>query len=200
MERELLFDSGGYRLEALCEKGEGDRWAVVTHPHPLYGGDMENPVVRTIVRACRRAGLSTFRFNFRGVGRSEGEFDAGLGEKEDVASAVSCIRKEGAVRVVLIGYSFGAWVNARIDRAARINEMVMVSPPVALLDFSSVSGLDALTRVITGSADEIAPCDRIENFLPLWNRAARLETIPDADHFYTGYLPALEAVLLSGFS
>lgn len=194
---EIRFDSGRYRLEAVYEKGEGDRRAVVTHPHPLYGGDMDNPVVRAICRACRSAGLSTFRFNFRGVGGSEGEFDGGIGEKEDVLSAISYIRKEGAVRVCLIGYSFGAWVNARLDRAAEVDEMIMVSPPVALLDFTPVSGIDALTLVITGSSDEIAPSGRIKKMLPLWNPGAQLETIPDADHFYAGSLPAFETMLLS---
>ncbi|MGE5310313.1 MAG: alpha/beta hydrolase, partial [Nitrospirota bacterium] len=111
-ERQIFISSGNLKLEALLELVDGTAGVVVTHPHPLYGGDMENGVVESIVRVYRSKGYSTVRFNFRGAGMSQGRYEDGRGEQEDVRSAIQFLASHGKTRIDLAGYSFGAWVNA----------------------------------------------------------------------------------------
>lgn len=196
MEKTVFFSSAGLELEGLLEGESGARAAVVTHPHPLYGGEMHNPVVEIIARAYRKAGYSTLRFNFRGVGKSRGNYDDGRGEQQDVLAALSHVAGMGFNPIDLAGYSFGVWVNAHADPgAAGYERMLMVSPPVAFMDFSKVPALPRLSLVVAGSRDDIGPPDRIRPYLSSWNPAARFEIIPAADHFYSGALDALEDVL-----
>ncbi|MEJ2024042.1 MAG: alpha/beta hydrolase, partial [Deltaproteobacteria bacterium] len=106
------FRSGDLVLEGLLTRADGSRGVVVTHPHPLYGGNMQNNVVRAITRAYREAGYTTLRFNFRGVGASQGGFDNGRGEQKDVEAALQYRLSLGCDWLDLAGYSFGSWVNA----------------------------------------------------------------------------------------
>jgi alpha/beta superfamily hydrolase len=197
MEQSVFFKSEGLSLEALLSRESGDRAVVVTHPHPLYGGEMHNPVVETTAQAYQKTGYATLRFNFRGVGKSRGSYDDGKGEGQDVLAALSYLSDMGFKKIDLAGYSFGAWVNAHVSpNAAGYDRMVMVSPPVAFMDFSKVSALSRLALVVAGSRDDIGPPDMIRQALPGWNPSARFEIIPDTDHFYTGVLDVLEGVLI----
>jgi uncharacterized protein len=187
MEESVSFDCGDIRLSGLLHRGTGDRSAVITHPHPLYGGDMYNSVVETIARAYWAAGFSTLRFNFRGVGQSQGEYSGGVKERDDVAAAIAYLKESGFGQIDLAGYSFGAWVcalGAGIFQG--ISRMIMVSPPVAFVDFEGIASLPSLTTVVTGSEDEIAPPEIIRAMMPAWNPGARLHVIDGADHFYFG--------------
>ena len=112
MEEKVCIRSGDLELEGLFESGRTTRGAVITHPHPLYGGNMHNPVVDAIRRAYRMKGVATLRFNFRGTGESEGQHDNGVGEQDDVLAALSFLTESGFQPVDVAGYSFGAWVNA----------------------------------------------------------------------------------------
>jgi alpha/beta superfamily hydrolase len=198
MEVKLSFKSGAYDIEALLSRGDGDKGAVITHPHPLYGGDMHNLVVHTVAGVCHERDYTTLRFNFRGVGRSGGAFDNGLGEQEDVRSALGVLKDKGIENISLIGYSFGAWINALMSPGAEdVSDMIMISPPVAFIDFEGVAALPRLRLAVSGTEDEIAPADMIEKMMPRWNRAARFEPIAGADHFYSGYLDRLESILAS---
>lgn len=191
----VIFLSEGYGIEGRLHVG-GDRAVVVTHPHPLYGGDMDNDVVTTITSAFQKAGYTTLRFNFRGVGRSEGRYGDGVGEQEDVCAAVAHLEKHGHANVELSGYSFGTWINALCAGTRLLGiRMTMVAPPTAFVDFGPVSRLDGLDTVITGSRDDIAPPDMLQRLTAHWNPEARLEILPGADHFFFGYLKALEAML-----
>lgn len=192
----IRFPSGKLEIEGRLRPGDGDRIAVITHPHSLYGGDMDNPVVRAISDAYLQAGYAALRFNFRGVGRSTGFYDGGLGEQRDLRSAFDFVAGRGYRRIHLAGYSFGAWVAAHVDGPeSPIDELVMVSPPVAFMDFGDVGALLHLSMVVTGGADEIAPPDRIEAALPGWRTGVRLDIIPLADHFYTGFMNRLREIL-----
>lgn len=196
MEQTVIFESEGLELEALLSKESGGRAVVVTHSHPLYGGEMHNPVVEIIARAYQKIGYATLRFNFRGVGGSRGSYDDGKGEGQDVLAALAYLSDMGFINIDLAGYSFGAWVNAHVNLSAAVYErMVMVSPPVAFMDFSKVSTLPQLTLVVAGGRDDICPPDMIRQSLPGWNPSARFEIIPETDHFYSGALDALEGVL-----
>jgi alpha/beta superfamily hydrolase len=196
MEKPIRFKSQKIELEGLYCPGSKPHSVVVTHPHPLYGGDMHNHVVTAITQAYQRLDCSTLRFNLRGVGRSQGNYDEGLAEQEDVVAAIAYLNAAGLPAVDLVGYSFGAWVNARVaSRCRAVRRLVMVSPPVAFLDFQEIRDIASLKLVITGDRDDIAPADRIARDLPFWNPAARFEIIKGADHFYGGHLNDLKAIL-----
>ena len=192
----IRFPSGNLGIEGRLRPAAGDRIAVITHPHSLYGGDMDNPVVRAIEDAYLRAGYAALRFNFRGVGRSGGFYDGGLGEQRDLRSAFDFATDRGYRRIHLAGYSFGAWVAAHVDGPeAPIADLVMVSPPVAFMDFGDVGSLPHLSMVVSGGADEIAPPEEIESALPGWRSGLSLTIIPLADHFYTGFMNRLREIL-----
>jgi len=195
-EQQISFTSGTLKLEGLIQDMPGDKGVVITHPHSLYGGSMHNNVVESLVQVYQQAGYSTLRFNFRGVGGSQGDYDHGQGEQEDVKSALQLLSKKNNQVVELVGYSFGAWVNgiAGLEQNT-VQRMVMVSPPVAFLDFGSMPPTPQLALVIAGSRDQIAPVEIIESMLPNWNPGARLEVIEGADHFYAGYTSELEHIL-----
>ena len=195
-EKNIFFESQGENIEGLIYESPGETGVVVTHPHPLYGGDMNNNVVDALVQAYQKKGYTTLRFNFRGAGRSSGSYDEGVGEQEDVRAALNYLCALGKTSCDLAGYSFGAWVNALglkgFDQARR---MIMVSPPVNFIDFSFFGYSPKLCLVIAGSEDEIAPPDAIRELLPSWNPDASLEIIPGADHFYWGKSGDLKGIV-----
>jgi uncharacterized protein len=195
MEKKIDFISDINRLEGLFSEGTDGKGVVITHPHPLYGGDMNNVVVESIAKVYREKGYSTLRFNFRGVGASHGRYDDGEGEQKDVLAARAYLEQAGVKQVDLAGYSFGAWVNARVGCVGAGQQMVMVSPPVAFIDYTSVGRLHCLEGVVAGSRDDFAPTDQIRTLLPHWNDAAAFKIIEGADHFYGGYLRELESIL-----
>ena len=198
MEEKIYFLSEKYELEGLVEKNSMGNGVVITHPHPLYGGDMNNFIVDLIAQAYQKKGFTTLRFNFRGTANSQGSYDNGSGEQEDVHAALAILTKMGIKKIDLAGYSFGAWVNAlAISKNNFVENMVMVSPPVGFVDFNHVNSIPCLKLVVTGSIDDIAPADRIKKMRPAWNRKAHLEIIKGADHFYSGCLNELESVLSS---
>lgn len=198
MVKKVTFLSEDYEIEGLFNKRDQDKGVVVTHPHPLYGGDMYNLVVETIVHVYYQKGYSTLKFNFRGVGKSQGEYDNGVGEQKDVLAAIAFLFEMGIKQIDLAGYSFGAWVNAHAIREdAPVQNIMMVSPPVGFMDFQPISVMSGLKLVIAGSRDDIAPVDIIRKTLSVWNPDARFEVIDGADHFYGGYLGQLESVLSS---
>ena len=196
MEEKVCFRSGDFELEGLFESGRTAHGVVITHPHPLYGGDMHNPVVDAIRRVYRMKGFATLRFNFRGAGESEGLHDNGVGEQVDVLAALSFLTGSGFQPVDLAGYSFGAWVNAlTLQRGGRTENLVMVSPPLAFIDFVSIGRLPGLRLVVTGSRDEIAPPGVIQQMLTTWNPSAHFDIIDGSDHFYGRYTRQLEDIL-----
>ena len=196
MKKTTTFISDRFEIEGRLTEGDQQKAVVITHPHPLYGGDMHNNVVDTVSRAYQKNGYTTLRFNFRGVGGSQGSYSDGIGEQEDVRAAVLYLADTGARQIDLAGYSFGAWVNAlSVKNGLRVANMIMVSPPVAFIDFKSISVLGGLRLIVTGSRDDIAPADMVEKLYPTWNPTAKFEVIGGADHFYGGYQDKLETVL-----
>ena len=195
-EKNIFFESKGENIEGLVYESSGERAVVVTHPHPLYGGDMYNNVVEALVKAYQEKGYTTLRFNFRGAGRSSGSYDEGVGEQEDVRAALNYLRGLGKTHYDLAGYSFGAWVNALgLNSFDQVKRMIMVSPPVNFIDFSFFEYCPKLQLVIAGSDDVIAPPDTIRELLPSWNSEASFEVIKGADHFYWGKSKDLKMII-----
>jgi len=198
MEEKIFIQSEGLKIEGLLGSVPGQKSVVVTHPHPLYGGDMYNNVVEAVAKAYREKGYTTLRINFRSVGQSEGDFDDGLGEQEDVRAALIYLQALGKASIDLVGYSFGSWVNARgLNRYEQVNRVIMLSPPVNFLDFSFLDYNPKIKLVIAGSVDDIGPPEMIQKMLPDWNPDIRFEIIQGADHFYWGKTREIEAVVRS---
>lgn len=197
MEEKITIPVGQHRLEGYWQAGALGKGVVITHPHPLYGGTMNNPVVETVQRAFQQRGYASLRFNFRGVGSSQGNHDNGIGEQDDVRAAIAYVENRNVRSVDLAGYSFGAWVNSGVVANGRtsIRSMVMISPPVGFIEFENISALTSLKLVVTGSKDDIAPAEQIRDLLPAWNPDAQFEIIDGCDHFYSGHLEELESIL-----
>lgn len=196
-EKETFFDSGQLKIQGLLEEYPGEKGVVVTHPHPLYGGDMYNHVVDAVCQAYQQREYSCLRFNFRGVGLSEGEYDNGIGEQDDVMAALDYLSSLGKNEIDLAGYSFGAWVNAQgIDKYHQVNRMIMVSPPVNAMDYSFLSYNPKIKLVISGSHDDIAGIQGIKEGLLIWNPEAILKIIDGADHFYGSKVNELKRLII----
>lgn len=185
----------GIRLEAVFQGEKSSPAAVITHPHPLFGGTMNNYVVEAMADAFLEAGYAALRFNFRGVGNSGGRRSADETCTSDVAGALDYIREIGSAPALLAGYSFGTWVNAHLPAKIQPPEMVMISPPVAMMDFSAITALPTLTLAVTGEHDEIAPPELIRQRLALWNPEAHFRIIENGDHFFGASLRQLKSIL-----
>jgi uncharacterized protein len=183
-EQPVFFGQGATRLEGLYAAAQGTIGAVISHPHPLMGGDMRNPVVEILTESLFAGGLSTLRFNFRGVGMSEGDFDEGRGEQEDVMTAVTYLEQQGIRETILAGYSFGAWVNSGVILRRNLLPAVLVSPPINLFPFNFALLRGKVGLVICGDRDSYFPLDEARNAAA--QASCLLQIIPDADHFLTG--------------
>jgi len=190
MEKQITFQSQNLNIEGLIDiQDSKEKAVVITHPHPQMGGDMYNNVVESIALSYHRKGYTTLRFNFRGAGNSQGNYNNGIGEQEDVHCALKYLSKMGIEKIDLAGYSFGTWINALLMQKpveVNIKKLVMVAPPVAFLDFSSIIKIPHLQLIITGSHDEFAPPKLINQMMSDWNPQARLKIIQGADHFSYG--------------
>jgi len=198
---ETLTTQDGVALEARVHMPLSPRGGVVIcHPHPLYGGDMDNPVVVRMAEVCGALDLTTLRFNFRGVGRSSGVHGDGLTEPLDVEAGLARLAAVvGTDRpVALAGYSFGAAVVA--DVAARHVELAgvaLVAPPLARMEpgrFAPLERLGSRLLVVAGTDDEICPADTLGRLADTLPRAT-VHLIEGANHFFFGKLyPLGEAV------
>ncbi len=191
-ERAFAFESDGLHIEAMLHEGEGALAAVVLHPHPLYGGDMDNHVVLALRSAFAESGATTLRFNFRGVGRSDGSFDDGRGEAEDARSAARALRElRPGAGLVMAGYSFGALVAAGISREIELEALVLVSPPVALAPLPELPP-GVQTLLITGEYDDVAPPDRLTAYE---GPRAHVAVVPGTGHAWWPGVDALASEL-----
>lgn len=169
---------------------------VICHPHPLYGGDMDNPVVVRVQEVCAGLGLATLRFNFRGVGGSGGAHANGIGEQDDVRVALEALaRATGGAPTAIAGYSFGARIAALVACGdARIGGLALIAPPLGMYDFAGIEDVRAPTLMVAGTADSYCPA---ADFARLGARlpSATAVSIEGADHFFFGKLfPLGEAV------
>jgi uncharacterized protein len=171
--------------------------AVICHPHPQYGGDMHNPVVRTVEAALQQSGCATLRFNFRGVGRSTGAYSGGAGEQQDARAALASLREHsGAASIILAGYSFGAMVALQAGHTlAAVDRLIAVAPPLAFFSLAFLADCSKPTLFVAGDRDQY--CDSGE----LTRQLAGLATphtqciVTGADHFFYGVESAIaEAV------
>jgi alpha/beta superfamily hydrolase len=165
-----------------------DPWAaaVVAHPHPLYGGDRHNNVVDALSRGLHDAGVATVRFDFRGVGRSEGTHDEGAAERLDIVAAIDAVAPfAGDGPLVLAGYSFGALVALDVTDP-RLDAWLLVAPPIATRPTEPLAASDHRPKlVLLPEHDQYSPPAVAGARIESWP-AARVEVVPQADHFLAG--------------
>ncbi len=187
MEKEVMIKAEDVVLEGLLEEVEGEKAVAIAHPHPLYGGNMHNNVVTAIRLAFLEKGFSTLRFNFRGVGRSQGTFGEGIEEQRDVEASVEFLRDMGKQVLYLAGYSFGASVAMMAAKSlGHLHGLVLVSLPLGVWNLQAPGPLPAKTLFLTGEYDEVAPLQKLTDFRDRWCKGGTVEIIKGADHFFWG--------------
>jgi hypothetical protein len=174
---------------------------VVCHPHPLHGGTMQNKVVHTLARAMQELGVPTVRFNFRGVGASEGTYGDGLGEVDDALAAVAWARERWNCETLwLAGFSFGSAVSLGAARVARPAALVSVAPPVGRLLLGRVEHPGCPWLVVQGDRDELVDCDAVRRWAATHEPAPELAVFEGAEHFFHGRLVELRARVIEFLS
>jgi alpha/beta superfamily hydrolase len=195
----LMQDGPVGLLELAIDRPEGSSKgvAVIAHPHPLHGGTMTNKVVQTLARACVLAGWTAVRFNFRGVGKSEGVYDEGRGELDDLLSVVQA--QAASDPLVLAGFSFGAFVTshaaARLAPERDLQHLVLVGTAASRFEVATLPAeLHSRTLVIHGEQDDTVPLAAVMD----WARAQVLPVlvVPAGGHFFHGQLPLLRELVL----
>jgi uncharacterized protein len=188
--------AGGLEARWLPPPAPDPRVAVVCHPHPQHGGSMDSKVVTTLVRSLHLAGLGVLHFNFRGVGASEGVYDEGDGEMEDLAAAVAHLRAAGSDRVWLAGFSFGAWICTRMAARLGVEALISIAPPVQRLGFERLDVPRCRWLIVQGEDDDLVDAEAVAAWvgeLPVQPHLIRLEGV---DHFFHGKLRLLRETLL----
>ena len=176
------------------QKNDNAPVAIILHPHPKFGGTMNNKVVYNLHYCFFNLGFTCLRFNFRGVGKSEGEFDDGLGELADAASALDFLQANtpNSSGCWVIGFSFGSWIGMQLlMRRPEISGFISVSPPANTYDFSFLAPCPSSGLIINGSLDRLVPPSDIKNLSDRLKLQKGIkvshEEIEGADHFFTNF-------------
>ncbi|MBU3673039.1 MAG: alpha/beta hydrolase [Sinobacteraceae bacterium] len=198
-ERRLIAGPAG-QLELLVdpprEAGAPRALAVCCHPHPLFGGSLTNKVVHTLARACCAAGAVAVRFNFRGVGASEGAHDEGRGELDDLRRVLQWARTEWPeLPLWLGGFSFGAWIALQAHAQLSPDRLITIAPPVGRWDFSAVRSPACPWLCIQGDRDELVDAVAVATWVKALNPSVQLVRLAEADHFFHARLHELSDVL-----
>lgn len=185
-------------VEALLDEPQGEvvGTAVIAHPHPLFGGTMNNKVVQTLARAFVQCGWRAVRFNFRGVGASQGAHDGGPAEAQDMLQVVKQVAPQGPL--ALAGFSFGAFVTTHVVVGLgerQPDKLVLVGTAASRFDVAPVPvAVHEHTLVLHGEQDDTVPLDSVMN----WARPQHLPVtvIPGVEHFFHGQLPLLKTLVV----
>ena len=200
MTRTLSLQGQAGQIEALLDEpaeGTVQGTAVIAHPHPLFGGTMQNKVVQTLARAFVQSGWRAVRFNFRGVGASEGIYDEGQGEAADMCQVIAQVAPEGPL--ALAGFSFGAFVTSHVVQALgdqrQPQQLVLVGTAASRFEVAPVApDLHERCLVLHGEQDDTVPLASVMD----WARPQSLPitVIPGCEHFFHGQLPLLKSLVL----
>jgi alpha/beta superfamily hydrolase len=190
---QVTFPCGELALEGMLHlPGSPAPYAcvVVCHPHPLYGGDMENNIVVAVCYTLCEKEIAALRFNFRGTGRSEGSFGGGIAEQEDVKAAISFVASREEVDpagIGLCGYSFGAIPSFLGLPPEQVQAMAAISPPLSLSPLYGLKESSKPKLLISGSEDNFTPIQDFDAFFESLSKPKERKVITGADHFWSGY-------------
>ena len=201
---EVIFNGADGRLEGRYHHGPGGTapLALILHPHPLHGGTMNNKIVYDLFHVFTRRGFSVLRFNFRGVGRSQGSFDHGQGELHDAAAALDWMQSysPNSSSCWVLGISFGAWIGMQLlMRRPEIHGFISVALPANMYDFSFLAPCPSSGLMVHGGNDSVVPVESVGKLVQKLSQQRGikidLEVIPEADHFFSGHLNQLAAAV-----
>ena len=201
---EVLFNGHAGRIEGRYHKSERPNApvALILHPDPLFGGTMNNKVVYSLFSCFKDLGFSVLRFNFRGVGRSQGQFENGVGELSDATIALDWLQNMNpdAKQCWIAGYSFGAWIGLQLlMRRPDINNFIAVTPPANEKDFSFLAPCPTSGLIVQGGRDEIVTPAMVEVMARRLNQQRNVEIdfamIEEGDHMYNNHLKDLYKVV-----
>lgn len=185
---DVFFGPDATLLHGVLTLGESPESpaVIILHPHPQFGGNMNNNVVLGVEQACAQAGFTTLRFNFRGTGRSRGAFDNGAGEQDDVRYAIDLLEKHPAAGpIAIVGYSFGAAVGLPVAaQDSRIPAFAGIAPPTIMADFSFLSDCPKPMLIIAGTHDDYCDHAKVKSLLDKPTQTFNL--LSGVDHFYVG--------------
>ncbi len=194
---EVIFPGPDGRLEGRYhpQKEKDAPIALILHPHPQFGGTMNQKIVYHLHYAFHKLGFSVLRFNFRGVGRSQGEFDQGIGELSDAASALDYLQalNPNARQAWVAGFSFGAWIGMQLlMRRPEIAGFISVAPPANMYDFSFLAPCPSSGLIINGEADRVAPPPEVQKLVDKLKSQKGItithKVVPEAGHFFENQL------------
>jgi alpha/beta superfamily hydrolase len=191
----LVIQGPAGALEAIVEDTAvaGSSYAIVCHPHPLFGGTMDNKVVTTVARALHETGIPTVRFNFRGVGASAGAFDQGVGETADADAVAAWGRERWPDRTLVIaGFSFGAYVALRLAQQRVPRHLITVAPAIQRFDASEMAVPRAPWLVVQGDADDVVDPAAVIDWVNGLDPKPRLVVLHGVGHFFHGRLRELQ--------
>jgi uncharacterized protein len=198
-EAPVMIPHGNLLLEALFDQGNGFEVAVILHPHPLYGGSMDNNVVSVLQKTLRDWGWGTLRFNFRGVGGSTGHHQGAQLDVEDLLAVCQYVQQQGKKTLHFAGYSYGAWIGLRAMKSGlQPNTAILVSPPLDFLDFRGLQPPSCRCLITVGDEDDFCTVESLKNWVVSTlerERTPHLESLLHCDHFYGGHERLLGAKL-----
>lgn len=183
------------------EVNEAGIVSIICHPHSLMGGTMDNKVVHTVARGRRDAGHRVVRFNFRGVAGSEGVFDHGIGESDDLLAVIDWVRKVRPMdRIWLAGFSFGSFVAARtcakaLELGAPVDHLLLIAPAVVNYDFDQLTAFPVPLELIYGDADEVVDPLEIRRWSEQVTSEKSIHCLAGAGHFFHGRLTELKPLV-----
>ncbi len=198
---EVILTGASGRLEGAYTKGKTDNApiALILHPHPKAGGQMNNAVTLQLYRVFMKRGFATLRFNFRGVGKSQGEFDSGIGELADAATALDWLQTENptASQCWVAGYQFGAWIGMQLlMRRPETDGFISVSPPTNVYDFSFLAPCPASGLILHGTADAVASPTEVERVVAKLRTQKGItiayDLVDGANHYWSEHLNEVE--------
>src|SRR5262244_950311 len=199
---DVIINGPDGRIEARYHhaRGAGAPMALVLHPHPQHGGTMNNKVVYQLYQCFQRKGFSVLRFNFRGVGRSQGKFDRGEGELSDAAAALDWLQtwNPNAPQCWIAGFSFGAWIGMQLlMRRPEIAGFISVSPPANMYDFSFLAPCPSSGLILQGDVDDIVPQEAVNKLVQKLSNQRDIQIdyriIEGANHFFHDRIEQLGA-------
>lgn len=169
-------------------------WGIVCHPHPLYGGTMHNKVVTTLTKMFQGLGLATVRFNFRGVMRSEGRYDNGNGELDDLLAVIDWVQQQKIKNELwLAGFSFGAYIAAKAATQIPVTKLVTVAPPVQHFPMKNLPPIRCPWVLAQGEKDDVVPSEDVLKWAERCDPQPIILRFPEAGHFFHGQLGELRS-------
>ncbi|MBT3239088.1 MAG: alpha/beta hydrolase [Rhodospirillaceae bacterium] len=201
---DVIFNGPEGRLEGRYHhsKQPNAPIALVLHPHPLHGGTMNNKVTYALYQIFVKRGFSVLRFNFRGVGRSQGQFDNGIGEMSDAAAALDWMQTHNpsAKTCWIGGFSFGAWISMQLMmRRPEISGFISIAPPADAHDFTFLAPCPASGLIVHGDKDEVVPRDAVDKLADKLssqkNIVINYQVIPGANHFFADKMDKMNKIV-----